>query len=112
MYSQHKNTPDKRGWVCRQCENKRQKTARDLAKDWVYPYKGLDDPKYIEDREKLFNGYNGWWWGDGDWNGNYETIREQKERYKKGIYKKRGANGQYSEKWEKNLVPNKQGSSF
>lgn len=112
MYSQDKKTKDKRGWVCRRCENRRQLKARNLAKDWVYPYKGLDDPKYIADRDKLFNGNGGWWWGAGDWNGNYETAKEQKERYKKGIYKKRNADGQYKETWEKNSVPNKQGSSF
>ena len=35
--------------------------------DWKnkksFPYRGLDDPKYIKDRNELFkqNG-NGWWW--------------------------------------------------
>ena len=31
-----------------------------------FPYKGIDDPKYIADRKKLFdqNG-NGWWWYQG-----------------------------------------------
>lgn len=30
-------------------------------KDWKWPYKGIDDPRYIEDKEKFFkeNG-NGW----------------------------------------------------
>jgi|TARA_R100000234_G_scaffold118690_1_gene99680 hypothetical protein len=36
--------------------------------DWQYKkewqYKGITDPEYIKDRDKLFkeNG-NGWWWG-------------------------------------------------
>jgi hypothetical protein len=31
-----------------------------------FPYKGIDDPKYIADRKALFeeNG-NGWWWYQG-----------------------------------------------
>ena len=30
---------------------------------FVYPYKGLNDPQYIKDRDEIFakNG-NGWWW--------------------------------------------------
>ena len=42
-------------------------------KDWVpYPYKNgkyacLSQPEYIRDRDKLFKGHNGWWWGDGWW---------------------------------------------
>jgi len=29
-----------------------------------FPYKGIDDPKYIRERDAVFkeNG-NGWWWG-------------------------------------------------
>ena len=40
--------------VCKRCENRRQKKARDVAKDWKYPYTGMNDPKYIEDRAKCF----------------------------------------------------------
>ena len=40
--------------VCKRCENRRQKKARDIAKDWKYPYKGLNDPNYINDRSKCF----------------------------------------------------------
>ena len=31
-----------------------------------FPYKGISDPKYIKERNKLFkeNG-NGWWWYQG-----------------------------------------------
>jgi len=31
---------------------------------FVYPYKGLNNPQYIKDRDEIFakNG-NGWWWG-------------------------------------------------
>ena len=29
-----------------------------------FPYEGIKDPKYIQDRNKLFNeNGNGWWWG-------------------------------------------------
>ena len=32
--------------------------------NWKYPYKGINDPNYIENKLKTFikNG-NGWWWG-------------------------------------------------
>jgi len=42
------------GTICKRCENRRQKMAREAAKDWKYPYKGMNDPKYIEDRAKCF----------------------------------------------------------
>ena len=34
-----------------------------LTINWKYPYKGLNDPKYIDHRMETFikNG-NGWWW--------------------------------------------------
>ena len=40
--------------VCKKCENRRQRKARDVAKDWKYPYTGLNDPNYINDRAKCF----------------------------------------------------------
>jgi len=57
-------------------------------KDWVpYPYKNgkyacLSQPEYIRDRDELFKGHNGWWWGDGWWNGCDELpmIRQRKYR--------------------------------
>jgi len=31
-----------------------------------FPYKGIDDPKYLKDRAKLFaKSGNGWWWWQG-----------------------------------------------
>jgi hypothetical protein len=31
-----------------------------------WPYKSIDDPKYIKDRNKLFSkSGNGWWWYQG-----------------------------------------------
>ena len=63
FFNANKKSFDKKTHFCRQCENTRQGEARDLAKDWVYPYKGVNDPKFIKDRDKLFLGQNGWWWG-------------------------------------------------
>jgi len=56
--------------------------------DWKnkipYPFKGLNDPKYIEARDKMFNGHNGWWWGRGWWsNVPPETPMELQRRYRK-----------------------------
>ena len=39
---------------CKKCENSKQQLAREYAKNWKYPYKGLNDPKYIEDKAKCF----------------------------------------------------------
>jgi len=48
------------------------------TKKW--PYKGLDDPKYIKDRDALLkeNG-NGWWWFQGysNWK---ESLNKSKEK--------------------------------
>ena len=59
------------------------------VKDWQYPYRdyglygALEDPKYIKNREELFNlNGNGWWWGDGWWNGKHETPSERMRRYR------------------------------
>ena len=49
-----KKSPGGYGTVCKRCENRRQQEARDAAKDWKYPYKGLNDPNYINDRAKCF----------------------------------------------------------
>ena len=40
--------------ICKRCENRRQKEARAAAKDWKYPYTGLNDPNYIKDKAKCF----------------------------------------------------------
>ena len=48
-----------------------------------FQYKGLNDKRYIADRDKMFNkNGNGWWWGDGWWNGNDETPSERMRRYR------------------------------
>jgi|TARA_Y100000034_G_scaffold130987_1_gene190741 hypothetical protein len=51
-----------------------------------FPYKGLNDERYIEDRDETFkhNG-NGWWWGDGWWNGENATPAERQRRYRKKL---------------------------
>ena len=60
-----------------------------LRLNWKYPYRdyglygALNDPQYIKDRDKLFEGNNGWWWGDGWWNGKTETPMELQRRYRK-----------------------------
>ena len=59
------------------------------VKDWQYPYRdyglygAVVDPKYIKQREELFNlNGNGWWWGDGWWNGKHETPMEKMRRHR------------------------------
>jgi hypothetical protein len=56
--------------------------------DWrnkiPYPYEGLNDPKYIKARDKLFAGNNGWWWGNGWWSDEQkETPMEYNRRKRK-----------------------------
>ena len=52
-------------------------------KDYVYPYKGLNDPAFIKRKHECFikNGH-GWWWGDGWWNGHTETSMERNKKYR------------------------------
>jgi|TARA_Y100000296_G_C5036814_1_gene187709 hypothetical protein len=47
---------------CNLCLNDKQREKREIAKDWVFPFGGLNDPEYIKDRDRGFaeNG-NGWW---------------------------------------------------
>ena len=47
-----------------------------------FPYKSLNDPEYIKEREDFFSGHNGWWWGDGVWNGKHETPMQRQRRYR------------------------------
>ena len=56
--------------------------------NWVFPYKGLNDPKYIKDRHNLFHNHNGWWWGKGWWSGDFEMPTQRMKRYKKEKEKK------------------------
>ena len=53
-------------------------------REWIdnYPYKGIDDPEYIKDKFEFFKGNNGWWWGDGWWNGHTETPMEARKKYR------------------------------
>ena len=55
--------------------------------DWQYKkewqYKGITDPEYIKDRDKLFkeNG-NGWWWYEGfhAWKESRTKLRERRAK--------------------------------
>ena len=49
--------------------------------DWKYPYKGINDPKYIKDRDEFLskNG-NGWWWGKGWWSGHHDTVADRQRK--------------------------------
>ena len=50
-----------------------------------FPYKGLNDKRYIADKDKTFNkNGNGWWWGDGWWNGNDDTPMMRQRRFRDG----------------------------
>ena len=81
--------------TCRKCLRIKRQRDRKTARNWKWPYaKGLHtmlrDPKYIKHKKELFNNNgNGWWWGNGFWNGKTETITDKvyrsnnkkKERY-------------------------------
>jgi|TARA_R100001530_G_C4197689_1_gene123894 hypothetical protein len=50
-----------------------------------FPYKGLNDPEYIKEKNMFFqeNG-NGWWVNDGTgWKGDEETPMQKQRRYRK-----------------------------
>ena len=40
--------------ICKKCERLRQNKARLIAKNYVFPYKGLNDPKYLRDKARTF----------------------------------------------------------
>ena len=57
---------------------------RDKPVDWIFPFKGIDDPKYIKARDKTFkkNGH-GWWWNDGKgWQPKAEIPSVIRKRYR------------------------------
>mgnify|MGYP003130292007 FL=1 len=42
----------------------------------------LKNAKYLKDKNKLFDKHgNGWWWGDGHWNGKTQTLADQNKKY-------------------------------
>ena len=48
---------------------------------WQYPYKGMNDPKYIKDKDETFAKHgNGWWWGNGWWNGRTDTVADRQRK--------------------------------
>ena len=53
----------------------------------LWPYK-TDAPWDLEwqaDRREMFDrAGNGWWWGDGVWNGKHESSMERQRRYREG----------------------------
>lgn len=55
-------------------------------KEWIeYPYKGnaIYNPQYIKDRDEFFaKSGNGWWWGNGVWNGKHISSMERQRRYR------------------------------
>jgi len=58
---------------------------RTLRKSKYWEYSGLDDPKYIKDRDELFEeGGNGWWWFAGVkyTESQMETIRKRRNKEK------------------------------
>ena len=46
--------------ICRECISRYSKKYRDMCLNgnWKFPYKGLNDPKYIKDRDELFMANN------------------------------------------------------
>ena len=45
----------RRDTVCLECMKKYQQKYREIhRKNWKFPYKGLNDPEYIKDRDELF----------------------------------------------------------
>ena len=73
--------------TCRKCLRRKREMDRKTAKHWKWPYaKGINtmlkDPKYIKHKNDLFKNHNGWWWGDGFWNGKTEIIADRTRRSK------------------------------
>ena len=83
LFAVHNAMKDGISTKCKKCENRRQMEAREIAKDWVYPYKGVTDPKYLKDRNEMFVKHgNGWWWLNGWWNGHNDTVASRQRKYR------------------------------
>ena len=52
-----------------------------------FPYKSLNSPEYIKERDDFFSGNNGWWWGNGWWS---DEILETPMEYHRRKRKERG----------------------
>jgi len=56
-------------------KNSNENDWKNLKNKESWPYKGLDDPKYIKDKKRIFkmNG-NGWWYLQGQRLDNAEGV--------------------------------------
>ena len=69
--------------TCKKCLSEKRERDRKTARNWKWPYpKGINtmlkNAKYIKDKNKLFDKHgNGWWWGNGFWNGKTETMTDK-----------------------------------
>jgi len=53
------------------------------VQNWKFPFKnGIRSEAYKKSRDEFFEGHNGWWWGDGWWNGKHESSMERQRRYR------------------------------
>ena len=86
-YGNLKNNPKFYYATCKKCLSEKRERDRKPARHWKWPYpKGINtmlkNSKYIKDKNKLFDKHgNGWWWGDGYWNGKTHTLADQNKKY-------------------------------
>lgn len=65
LFSKHKGHKYGVNAVCKKCDIAGKNRLKQMAIGWKYPWKNVNDPKYIETRNKFFEGNNGWWVNDG-----------------------------------------------
>lgn len=67
-YYKNKKNKDGLEYLCKKCSSLKNRKHNSSQVPWRkqkkgFPYKGLNDPKYIKDKAELFNRHgNGWWW--------------------------------------------------
>jgi len=84
LFSKHKGHKYGVNAVCKKCDIARKHRLIEMAIGWVCPWKNINQPKYIEARNKFFEGNNGWWCNDGKgWELNPESPAEKARKRRK-----------------------------
>lgn len=86
LYSKHNNHKYGVKSICKKCDTEKKAKDRELAINWKFPYKNVNQPEYIKARNEFFSEDYGWWCNDGKgWELNPESpivkSRRMREKY-------------------------------